>query len=59
MLILADETAEPAFVAIDLMAQAEHDPRAATYLVTTDATLPDDVETALVELLLDVARAPR
>lgn len=51
VLILADETAEPAFVAIDLMAQAEHDPRASTYLVTTDETLPDDVELALEELL--------
>ncbi|MHB1340861.1 MAG: histidinol dehydrogenase [Coriobacteriia bacterium] len=57
VLILADETAEPLLVAIDLMAQAEHDPRAATYLVTTDPTLPDDVEMALAELLLDSPRA--
>jgi histidinol dehydrogenase len=56
VLILADETAEPAFIAIDLMAQAEHDPRAATYLVTVDAKLPDEVEEAL-ELLLE--EAPR
>ncbi|MBI5231565.1 MAG: histidinol dehydrogenase [Coriobacteriales bacterium] len=47
VLVLADDTAVPAFVAIDLMAQAEHDPRAATYLVTTDPTLPDQVEEAL------------
>ena len=51
VLILADETAVPAFVAIDLMAQAEHDPRAATYLVTTDPELPDMVEAALAVLL--------
>ena len=57
VLILADETAEPAFVAIDLMAQAEHDPRAATYLVTTDETLPDEVEAALAELLAYSPRA--
>lgn len=57
VLILADETAEPAFVAIDLMAQAEHDPRAATYLVTTDEELPDLVETALRELLTTSPRA--
>ncbi|MRS11711.1 MAG: histidinol dehydrogenase [Actinobacteria bacterium] len=57
VLILADETAEPAFVAIDLMAQAEHDPRAATYLVTTDATLPAEVEAALEELLSTSPRA--
>ncbi len=57
VLILADETAEPAFVAIDLMAQAEHDPRAASYLVTTDETLPAEVELALRELLIDSPRA--
>jgi histidinol dehydrogenase len=57
VLVLADETAEPAFVAIDLMAQAEHDPRACTWLVTTDPTLPDDVERALELLLADSPRA--
>lgn len=56
VLVLADETAEPALVAIDLMAQAEHDPRAACYLVTTDPELPAMVEEAL-ELLL--AESPR
>ncbi len=57
VLILADETAEPAFVAIDLMAQAEHDPRAATYLVTTEPGLPDAVDEALELLLEDSSRA--
>jgi histidinol dehydrogenase len=57
VLVLADETAEPAFVAIDLMAQAEHDPRAATYLVTTDPTLADEVEEALEILLEEAPRA--
>jgi len=57
VLILADETAEPMFVAIDLMAQAEHDPRAATYLVTTDEDLPARVELALRELLAGSSRA--
>ena len=56
VLVLADDTAVPAFVAIDLMAQAEHDPRAATYLVTTDASVPDLVEEALGLLL---AESPR
>ena len=56
VLVLADETAIPAFVAIDLMAQAEHDPRAATYLVTVDPDLPDLVEEALEALL---AESPR
>jgi len=56
VLVLADEMASPAFVAIDLMAQAEHDPRAATYLVTTDPDLPPLVVEALEELL---AESPR
>lgn len=54
--VLADDTALPAFVAIDLMAQAEHDPRAATYLVTTEPDLPAQVEEALALLLADSPR---
>lgn len=57
VLVLADETAEPAFIAIDLMAQAEHDPKASTWLVTTDDTLPDEVERALEALIEDSPRA--
>lgn len=57
VLILADETAEPAFIAIDLMAQAEHDPLASAFLVTTDPALPDEVEEALEVLLEEAPRA--
>jgi histidinol dehydrogenase len=57
VLVLADETAEPAFIAIDLMAQAEHDPKATTWLVTTDPTLPDEVEQALEVLMAESPRA--
>ena len=55
--VLADTTAVPAFVAVDLMAQAEHDPRAATYVVTVDPDLPDQVEEALGVLLSEAPRA--
>jgi histidinol dehydrogenase len=41
--ILADDTADPAFVAADLLSQAEHDPMAAAVLVTPSAALADDV----------------
>jgi histidinol dehydrogenase len=44
-------------VAIDLMAQAEHDPGASAFLVTTDAELPDLVDEALEVLLADAPRA--
>jgi histidinol dehydrogenase len=57
VLILADETAEPSLVAIDLMAQAEHDANAACYVVTTDPDLPAEVEEELKEFLLDTPRA--
>ena len=39
VLIVADDSADPAFVAADLLAQAEHDADAAPVLVTTSADL--------------------
>lgn len=39
VLIIADATARPDFVAIDLLAQSEHDPNARATLVTTSAAL--------------------
>jgi len=45
--ILADDTAEAAFVAADLISQAEHDPMAASVLVTTSERLADDVTAEL------------
>jgi histidinol dehydrogenase len=45
--ILADDTAVPAFVAADLVAQAEHDPLAACLLVTPSVELLDAVDVEL------------
>jgi histidinol dehydrogenase len=45
--IIADHTADPEFVAADLIAQAEHDPLAACLLITTDAGLADRTDAAL------------
>ena len=42
--IIADGSADPAFVAADLVAQAEHDSLAACLLITTDPGLADRVE---------------
>jgi histidinol dehydrogenase len=47
--ILADDTADPAYVAADLISQAEHDPLAASVLVTPSEALAAAVETALEE----------
>ncbi len=54
--VLADATAKPMVVAADLMAQAEHDPLAACYLVTCDAEFAAEVERG-IEVL--VAQSPR
>ena len=43
VLILADDTANPAYVAADLLAQAEHDALASAILITTDAALAKKV----------------
>jgi len=45
--VLADDTADPAHVAADLVSQAEHDPLAASVLVTTSEALADEVEAQL------------
>jgi histidinol dehydrogenase len=53
--VLADDTADPAYVAADLISQAEHDPLAASVLVTPSETLADDV-TAELDKQLSVTR---
>nr|WP_248648744.1 histidinol dehydrogenase [Granulicoccus phenolivorans] len=45
--ILADDSADPAYVAADLLSQAEHDPMAGSVLVTDSAEFAAQVETAL------------
>ncbi|MFC6344024.1 histidinol dehydrogenase, partial [Nocardioides hankookensis] len=45
--ILADDTADAAYVAADLISQAEHDPLAAAVLVTPSERLAADVEAEL------------
>jgi histidinol dehydrogenase len=47
IIILADETANPDFVAADLISQAEHDTIAAAVLVTTSRALADQVKERL------------
>lgn len=56
LLVIADSSADPAIIAEDLLAQAEHDPDAAAVLVSEDQTLLDRVA---VELETRVAASPR
>lgn len=47
--LIADETANPDWVALDLLAQAEHDPDARVYLLTTSASLGETVGQKVLE----------
>lgn len=47
ILIIADKNANPDFVAADMLSQAEHDPNAASVLITDDASLVSNVAEAL------------
>jgi histidinol dehydrogenase len=44
IIIVADETASPSLCAVDLLAQAEHDPLARVVLITTSAEMADRVD---------------
>lgn len=57
LVILADDSSEPALVALDMMAQAEHDPDAACYLITTDPDLVDEVTEEIDAFIEDSPRA--
>lgn len=56
ILVLADETANPKFVAADLMSQAEHDRIASAILVTTSEKLADDTINELSRQVEDLSR---
>jgi histidinol dehydrogenase len=56
LLVIADDSAEPATVAADLLSQAEHDASAQVLLVTPSAAVADKVE---AELARQVATLPR
>ena len=57
VVVLADHTADPTIVAVDLLCQAEHGPDSPAILVTTEPNLPAAVEAALDTLLPDLERA--
>ena len=54
VLIVADDTANPTFLAIDLLAQAEHDPNAKPILVCTDQATIEKAEAELKRLLQEL-----
>lgn len=58
ILIVADETSEPSWLAADLLAQAEHDTLAQAVLVTTSQTIAEKVQEELTIQLAELPRKP-
>jgi histidinol dehydrogenase len=56
VVVLADDTADPAFVAADLLAQAEHDEHASVVALTDDAGIAESVVGELDARLPDLDR---
>ena len=56
ILVLADETADPRYVAADLLSQAEHDEMASAVLITTSKELSEKVCTEIDGFLKNLSR---
>lgn len=56
IMVLADETANPRFVAADLLSQAEHDEMASAILVTTSETLAERVSVEVDKFVETLSR---
>jgi histidinol dehydrogenase len=56
VLIIADKTGNPDWIAADLLAQAEHDESAQAILITDDEKLSADVEQAIESQLIGLPR---
>lgn len=57
ILVLADETANPRYVAADLLSQAEHDEMASAILVTTSSELADKVSKEVDKFVSNLSRS--
>ncbi len=56
ILVIADETANPRYVAADLLSQAEHDELASAILITTSEELADKVSEEIDGFLQELSR---
>ena len=56
VLVIADDAADPRYVAADLMSQAEHDPLASSVLLTTSQTLAQEVDREMVRQTAGLSR---
>ena len=56
ILVLADETANPRYVAADLLSQAEHDEMASAILITTSQKLAEEVSAEIDQFVVELSR---
>ena len=56
ILVLADETANPRYVAADLLSQAEHDEMASAILITTSQKLAEEVSSEIDQFVAELSR---
>ena len=56
ILVIADHTANPRYVAADLLSQAEHDPMASAILLTTDPQLAENVAVQIDQMIEELPR---
>ena len=56
ILVLADETANPRYVAADLLSQAEHDEMASAILITTSPKLAEEVSAEIDQFVAELSR---
>ena len=56
ILVLADETANPRYVAADLLSQAEHDEMASAILITTSQKLAEKVSAEIDQFVAELSR---
>lgn len=57
ILVIADETANPRYVAADLLSQAEHDEMASAILITTSEELADKVSKEIDVFVAELSRS--
>ncbi len=57
ILVIADETANPRYVAADLLSQAEHDEMASAILITTSSELANKVSAEIDGFLKELSRS--
>ncbi len=57
ILVIADETANPRYVAADLLSQAEHDEMASAILITTSEELADKVSKEIDSFVAELSRS--